>query len=112
MTELRGEPDVSKDAVFPLQVDAASGPEGVISEKALETGARSLGANAWRDLRVRPMFWISLVLILLFLLMAIFPQLFTSKDPTFANLSKARQTPSAEAWFGYGSTNGLAAQNV
>ena len=97
MTELRGEPaDVSSDAIVPLQVDAASGPEAVISQKALETGARSLGANAWRDLRVRPMFWISLALIVLFLLMAIFPQLFTSKDPTFADLAKARQTPSAE----------------
>jgi oligopeptide transport system permease protein len=102
MTELRGEPaDVSSDAIVPLQVDAASGPEAVVSEKALETGARSLGANAWRDLRVRPMFWISLALIVLFLLMAIFPPLFTSKDPTFADLAKARQTPSAEAWFGY-----------
>ena len=102
MTELRGEPaDVSSDAIVPLQVDAASGPEQVISEKALETGARSLGANAWRDLRGRPMFWISLALIVLFLVMAIFPQLFTSKDPAFADLAKARQTPSAEAWFGY-----------
>jgi hypothetical protein len=45
MTELRGEPaDVSSDAIVPLQVDAASGPEAVISEKALETGDRSLGA--------------------------------------------------------------------
>ena len=93
--------DVSSDAIVPLQVDAASGPEQVISQKALETGARSLRANAWRDLRVRPMFWISLALIVLFLVMAIFPQLFTSKDPTFADLTKARQTPSAEAWFGY-----------
>ncbi len=47
------------------------------------------------------MFWISLALIVLFLVMAIFPQLFTSKDPAFADLAKARQTPSAEAWFGY-----------
>ena len=40
MTELRGEPaDVSSDAIVPLQVDAASGPEQVISEKALETGS-------------------------------------------------------------------------
>lgn len=101
MTELRGEPDVSKDAVVPLQIDAASGPEEVISERALETGARSLGANAWRDLRTRPMFWISLALIVLFVLMAIFPQLFTSKDPTFADLTKARRLPSSEAWFGY-----------
>jgi oligopeptide transport system permease protein len=101
MTELRGEPDVSKDAVVPLQIDAASGPEEVISERALETGARSLGANAWRDLRTRPMFWISLALIVLFVLMAIFPQLFTSKDPTFADLTNARRLPSSEAWFGY-----------
>jgi oligopeptide transport system permease protein len=102
MTDLRGEPaDLSSEPIVPLQVDAASGPEQVISEKALETGGRSLGANAWRDLRRRPMFWISLALIVLFVMMAIFPQLFTSKDPAFADLSKARQTPSAEAPFGY-----------
>jgi oligopeptide transport system permease protein len=102
MTDLRGESaDLSSEPIVPLQVDAASGPEQVISEKALETGGRSLGANAWRDLRRRPMFWISLALIVLFVMMAIFPQLFTSKDPAFADLSKARQTPSAEAPFGY-----------
>jgi oligopeptide transport system permease protein len=104
MTDLRGDSGkVSSQAVVPLQVDAASGPEEVISEKALETGSRSLGANAWRDLRRRPMFWISLALIVLFVLMAIFPQLFTSKDPGFADLNKARQLPSADAWFGYDS---------
>jgi oligopeptide transport system permease protein len=47
------------------------------------------------------MFWISLALIVVFVVMAVFPQLFTSKDPTFADLTKARRTPSAEAWFGY-----------
>jgi oligopeptide transport system permease protein len=104
MTDLRGEPaDVSSEAIVPLQVDAASGPAQVVSETALETGARSLGANAWRDVRRRPMFWISLALIVLFLVMAIFPQLFTGKDPTYADLSKARQKPSSEAWFGYDS---------
>ena len=102
MTDLRGEPaDLSSEPIVPLQLDAASGPEQVISEKALETGSRSLGANAWRDLRHRPMFWISLALIVVFMLMAIFPQLFTSKDPAYADLSKARQTPSTEAVFGY-----------
>ena len=47
------------------------------------------------------MFWISLALIVLFVVMAMFPQLFTSKDPTFADLTKARRSPSAEAVFGY-----------
>ena len=31
------------DAIVPLQVDAASGPEEVISEKALETGSSLAG---------------------------------------------------------------------
>ncbi len=32
--------------------------------------------------------------------MAAFPQLFTSTDPYYADLSKAREAPSADAWFG------------
>ena len=46
------------------------------------------------------MFWISAVLIVFFVLMAAFPQLFTSTDPYTADLSKAREAPSADAWFG------------
>lgn len=67
--------------------------------------ARSLGRDAWEDLRRRPGFWISSSLIVIMLLMAIAPTLFTffspQPDPTFAQLAKARQPPSAEAWFGY-----------
>jgi oligopeptide transport system permease protein len=33
--------------------------------------------------------------------MAAFPQLFTSKDPTYALLERSREGPSSEAWFGY-----------
>jgi len=33
--------------------------------------------------------------------MAAFPQLFTNKDPYFADLRLARRPPSSEAWFGY-----------
>ncbi len=62
--------------------------------------ARSLGSDAWNELRHRPMFWISAVLIVFFVLMAAFPQLFTSTDPYTADLSKAREAPSPDAWFG------------
>lgn len=62
--------------------------------------ARSLSADAWRALRANPLFWVSVALIALFLLMAVAPGLFTSTDPRFAVLEKARQTPSADAWFG------------
>jgi oligopeptide transport system permease protein len=100
MTELRRQrTDLSNESVVSIQTDAASGPEQVLPDTTTP-GARSLGSDAWRELRQRPMFWISLALIVLFLLMAIFPQLFTSKDPAFADLSKARETPSADAWFG------------
>jgi oligopeptide transport system permease protein len=100
MTELRRQrTDLSSEPVVPLQIDAASGPEEVLPDTTTP-GARSLGSDAWRELRRRPMFWISLALIMLFIIMAIFPQLFTNTDPTFADLSKAREKPSADAWFG------------
>jgi oligopeptide transport system permease protein len=64
---------------------------------------RSLARDAWDDLRRKPIFWVSLVLMTLFVLMAAFPGLFTSQDP-YANdachLELSRQPPSSDAWFG------------
>lgn len=62
---------------------------------------RSLASDAWYDLRRRPLFLISCSVILLVLLMAAFPWLFTSADPNYSLLSRSLQGPSAEAWFGY-----------
>lgn len=62
--------------------------------------ARSLASDAWRAMRRNPMFWISSTMILVFVLMAIWPSLFTNVDPTDAVLSKSRETPNADAWFG------------
>lgn len=62
---------------------------------------RSLAQDAWYDLRRRPLFIISTVLIVLILMMAAFPSLFSSADPTYGLLERAREGPSAEAWFGY-----------
>lgn len=62
--------------------------------------ARSAWADAWYQLRRNPVFWISTVLILIFLAMAIVPGIFTSVDPGFADLSKARQPPSGGHPFG------------
>jgi oligopeptide transport system permease protein len=84
----------------PLTTDATGGPEAPLTAPAKGEKARSLGTDAWADLRHRPMFWISAALIMFFVLMAAFPQLFTSTDPTVADLSKAREAPSADAWFG------------
>lgn len=66
---------------------------------------RSLWSDAWVEMRHRPLFWVSAGLIGVLVLMALWPQLFTffspQPDPHYAELSKARQVPSAEAWFGY-----------
>jgi oligopeptide transport system permease protein len=62
---------------------------------------RSLWGDAWRELRSSPLFWISSVLILVFVVMAIVPQLFTHTDPYYGDLSRARRPPSEQAWFGY-----------
>ena len=61
---------------------------------------RSLSSDAWRAMRRNPLFWVSAGLITLFVLMAVWPSLFTSTDPTNAILAKSRERPSADAWFG------------
>ena len=61
---------------------------------------RSLASDAWRAMRRNPLFWVSAALITIFALMAIWPSLFTSTDPTEAILAKSRERPNAAAWFG------------
>ncbi|SCG34259.1 ABC transporter permease [Micromonospora halophytica] len=62
---------------------------------------RGLLGDAWRDLRRKPLFWISATFILIFVVMAVFPSLFTSSDPYNGSLSRSRVEPSGDAWFGY-----------
>ena len=47
-----------------------------------------------------PLFWVAATLITVFVLMAVWPSLFTSTDPTDAVLAKSRERPNSEAWFG------------
>ncbi|WP_031467945.1 ABC transporter permease [Sciscionella sediminilitoris] len=70
-----------------------------VSDRAEKS--RSLGADAWRELRTNPLFLISCVIILIIVVMMAFPGLFTSVDPNIGDLSKARQSPGGDAWFGY-----------
>lgn len=60
-----------------------------------------LWSDAWLDLRRRPLFIIAGTVIVLMLVMAAFPGLFTSKDPAAGNLDLSNQGPSSSAWFGY-----------
>ncbi|MBP6995363.1 MAG: ABC transporter permease [Phycicoccus sp.] len=89
-------PDASEylveEGVVHETYDAAAG--GDVGE------ARSLGADARRHLRKNPLFWISMTLIVIFVLMALWPSLFTSTNPSEAILARVRERPNADAWFG------------
>ena len=66
----------------------------------------SLWSDAWRKLRRNPLFVISALVILVFMVMAAFPHLFTSfypgiQDPQECSLSNSANRPSATAWFGF-----------
>ncbi len=61
---------------------------------------RSLASDAWRAMRHNPMFWISATMITVFVLMAVWPSLFTSTDPTEAVLAESRSRPGDGTWFG------------
>jgi ABC-type dipeptide/oligopeptide/nickel transport system permease subunit len=84
-------------------------PEGAeqgVDETAHEaeelSGRRaSLWADAWRELRHNPLFLVAAGLILLFVVMAAVPQLFTSRNPHACDLSNSLVTPSSEHWFGF-----------
>jgi oligopeptide transport system permease protein len=81
----------------PAEADSnASQPENARKEKP-----RGLLDDAWRDLRRKPLFWISASVILVFVVMAAFPWLFTSGDAVNGSLSNSLVGPSSEAWFGY-----------
>lgn len=59
---------------------------------------RSLTGDAWRQLRRRPLFWVSASMIALFVVMALFPGLFTQVNPR--DTFDVRQSPNGEHWFG------------
>jgi len=81
---------------------AAVGDLGRVDDSAQRQGKpRSLWSDAWGELRRKPTFIVSLVIILVVVVMAAFPSLFTSVDPRAANLDNYLKKPSADAWFGY-----------
>jgi peptide/nickel transport system permease protein/oligopeptide transport system permease protein len=61
---------------------------------------RSLAGDAWRDLRRNPVFWIAGLLVLLFVVMAVLPRVYTSINPNDCQLENSQLAPSGVHWFG------------
>ncbi|HUR02541.1 MAG TPA: ABC transporter permease [Nonomuraea sp.] len=84
----------------PVQTVTAPSPPGKPKKEAKPA---SLWGDAFYDLRRRPMFILSVVLIAILLVMSLWPSLFTSVNPFDAKtceLATARQGPSAGHVFG------------
>lgn len=79
--------------------DQAEAQEQAAAGGSVETA--SLWGDAWRQLRRNPFFVVSALLVLVFVAMAIAPQLFTGADPRACNLANSLQRPSADHWFGF-----------
>ncbi|MFF8842776.1 ABC transporter permease [Streptomyces sp. NPDC015127] len=86
----------------------AAAPDTALTVQAPKPDkARSLWSDAWRDLRRNPLFLASSGMILLLLLVAAFPSLFTSASPRDADLANHfLQKPNwghffSPDWFGY-----------
>lgn len=60
----------------------------------------SLWGDAWRQLRRRPVFIISAILIIILVIISLLPGLFATHDPRDCNLIDSLLTPSSEHWFG------------
>jgi oligopeptide transport system permease protein len=86
---------------------ATRGPSGDLNAPSQPTDIdntnkpRSLAGDAWHDLRHSPIFWVGAALTTLFVVIAIFPRLFTRTDPRACSLSNSLVPPSIHAPFGY-----------
>lgn len=74
---------------------------GAVDAVADESAPSSVWGEAWRELRRRPLFWVSLFIICLTILMSVWPGLFTSKDPSFCQLENSLAEPRAGHWLGF-----------
>lgn len=80
----------------------AAGVTSTPSELARSGAPRSLGQDAWEDLRRNPIAIFSAVIITIMLVMAAVPGLFTNRSPRDdCEAAFSRQGPSGDAWFGY-----------
>lgn len=97
--EVEADRETRQEQAAPLPVD--SGTSTATAATGGAVGQASLWSDAWIELRRNPLFIISGLLIMVFALMAIAPQLFTNADPMFQDLSRSMERPSAEHWFGF-----------
>ncbi|MBL3700597.1 ABC transporter permease [Leucobacter luti] len=87
----RGTRPVAEHFVAPVDETPVAAVDAVrIAEKK-----STLWLDAWRDMRRRPMFWISAAILLVVALVALFPGLFTQVDPRACGLQNSNGAPTS-----------------
>ena len=66
-----------------------------------DSAPASMWGEAWKQLRRRPIFWVSALLIAVALLLAVAPGLVAHATPTYCQLSNSYGAPSAQHPFGF-----------
>lgn len=66
-----------------------------------ESAPASMWGEAWRQLRRRPIFWVSALLIAIAVLLAVAPGLVARATPTYCQLSNSYGAPTAQHPFGF-----------
>lgn len=94
-------PDPKKPNVEHFVAPFEETPVAAVDAVKIDEKKSNLWLDAWRDMRGRPMFWISAVIIVVVLAVALFPQWFTQVDPRAADLAMSKEGPSAGHLLGY-----------
>ncbi len=74
---------------------------GAVDAPDESSAPSSLWRDAWVQMRGRVLFWVSAAIILLVVLVALFPGVFSQTDPRFCDLSRSVGGPEAGHWFGF-----------
>lgn len=90
------DPTTPQHYVAPVETQSITVDAVRIAEKP-----SNLWRDAWRDLRRRPLFWFSVVLATLFIVVAAWPSLFTNVDPRSCDLMYSNEGPAPGHPLGY-----------
>lgn len=74
---------------------------GAVDAVKDESAPSSQWGEAWRYLRRRPLFWVAATMIVIAILLALFPGLFTNTDPRMCELSKSLAPAESGHPFGF-----------
>jgi oligopeptide transport system permease protein len=72
----------------------------MVLEPSADGANLTLWGDVWRKLKRDKRFWIAAIAVLIFVFMALVPQLFFTKDPSACNIHDTALRPSRDHWFG------------